>query len=259
MTQTTLRSQGLLTVSEKRHWARCARKPVVEERTCANCLYFQSHNEPQSITDEKGQSFPNPRHGCGWCSRWSGSTFLRNGGELQFAFDQPTSEHHQMTRECVLNGALDVEVDKAIVTHELKDNLTFFPEVEYEESTNAFPSEEIIDPYDLPHSEYEVGSVVKIIDKDEHHSEWGVFEVIERKHNQSLYKNADTYLQQPQWYYRLASKDTAQKMDDVWVREDEAEPKAQIVVANPSGSGLLRRHWCISTARLAMHSHCASF
>ena len=69
---------------------------------------------------------------------------------------------------------------------------------------SAFPNEEIIDPYDLPHSEYEVGSIVKVIDKDEHHSEWGVFEVIERKYNQSLYQSAETYLQQPQWYYRLS-------------------------------------------------------
>ena len=129
--------------------------------------------------------------------------------------------------------------DKAVVTHELEENLTFFPEVESDElELDAFPTEEIIDPYDLPHSEYEVGSIVRIIDEHEHHCEWGrnavalpvvlrrsartcCFEVIKVRQNLNLYKDTESYLNGSPWHYLLSSQDTAQKLDGVWVKENE--------------------------------------
>ena len=195
MTQATTRSQGLLTFpSENRHWTQRFRKPAVEERNCANCPFFNEYQES------------NRR---GWCD----------------CFNHYARAHHEMAQECVLNGALDnIKADKSesSVSDKLEDNLTFFPEVEFDElELDAFPSEELIDPYDLPYSEYEVGSIVKVIDPQENHTKWGIFEVVERRHNQSLYENAETYLQQSQWYYLLSSIDTAQKLGGIWVRENE--------------------------------------
>ena len=189
-------------------------------RVCANCPFFQSHNEPEHLTDDRGKSFPNPRRE----AASEGSKVVENDDMGAYAlrwcklFDQPAKEHHQMTKICVGSGALDVEVD----SHELENNLDFFPKVEFDESElEAFPSEELIDPYDLPYSEYEVGSLVKVIDKEEHHSEWSCFEVIEVKPNIKLYESAESYLNGSPWHYLLASIDTVQKLDGIWAREDE--------------------------------------
>lgn len=197
--------------------------PVVEERKCASCPFFQSHDEPEHLVDNKGNrfnkvirdtefssaslTFNNPRHGCGWCN----------------LFNQPAKEHHQMTQGCILNGSLNVEEDEVVVTHELEDNLTFFPEVDFDEldALEAFPNEEIIDSNDLPRSEYEVGSVVKIIDEREDHTEWGVFKVVKVRQNINLYNDPESYLNGSPWHYLLASRDTAQKLDGVWVKENE--------------------------------------
>ena len=183
-------------------------KPTVEAKTCANCPCFQSHNELEYLVDKEGDRFNNPRFGYGWCS----------------LINRLVREHHQMTQECVLNGALDVEENEPIASYELEDNLVFFPEVEYEEFTAAFSTEELIDPNNLYHSEYSVGSVVKIIDADEDRTEWGVFEVLECKYNKNLNldRDTETYLQHSRWYYRLSSnKDASAISKLLWVREDE--------------------------------------
>ena len=165
--------------------------PAVEQKTCANCPCFQSHNEPQYLQTEQGE-IPNVRHGAGWCR----------------LFDCFCREHHEMTVDCV----------NSIASHELEDNLEFFPNLD----SDAFPTEEVIDEADLPHTEYQVGSIVKVIDSDEHHTEWRIFEIIDRKHNQSLYRNTETYLNEASWYFRLASHDDATTINkDLWVREDE--------------------------------------
>lgn len=179
-------------------------KPASALKICANCPFFQTHNEPEYLVDKKGKQFNNPRRGCGWCN----------------LFNQSAKEHHEMTQTCVSSGSLDVKEDKTVVTHELEENLTFFPEVEFDE-LEAFPTQLIEDEADQSHSEYQVGSVVKVVDKDEHHSEWGVFEVVKVRQNLNLYSNPELYLNGSPWHYLLSSKDTAQKLDGVWVREDE--------------------------------------
>ena len=128
-------------------------KPVSESKTCANCPFFQDFNES---------------NGRGWC-------------ELN---DSYCRKHHEMTNDCILNGALDTNT--AVISHKLEDNLQFFSKVEFEES-KAFPTEQIIDEADLPRSEYQVGSIIKIIDSEEDYQEWGCFEVVEVRQNIQLY------------------------------------------------------------------------
>ncbi len=83
-------------------------------------------------------------------------------------------------------------------------------------------SEEREDELDKPYSEYQVGSIVKVIDRDEDHSEWATFEVVECKYNESLYRNRESYLNEAHWYYRLASNNDATTVNkSLWVAEDE--------------------------------------
>ncbi|MEL6987512.1 MAG: hypothetical protein AAGK97_06740 [Bacteroidota bacterium] len=168
---------------------------AVEVKTCSNCPYFQNHNEPEYLETDKESATKNPRFGCGWCG----------------LFDHQAKIHHEQTQDCINSSDLQV-------THEKEDNLRLFPNLD----SDAFPTKEVINEADLPHTEYQVGSVVKVIDPDEHHTEWAVFEVIECKHNKGLYRNTETYLNETSWYFRLASHDDATIInEDLWVREDE--------------------------------------
>jgi len=158
-------------------------KPAVEVKNCATCPYFDNFHEA---------------NGRGWCK----------------LFDHQAREHHEITNDCIVSSDLAVSV-------ELEDNLDIFPNINIEE-LEAFPTEEIIDEADKPHAEYEVGSIVKVIDKDEDHTEWGVFEVIECMYNKNLYDSTENYLNQAEWYYRLASHDDASAISkSLWVAENE--------------------------------------
>ena len=107
-------------------------KPILKERKCAKCPYYQSHNEPQSITDEGGQSFPNPRFGCGWCN----------------LFNQSAKEHHQMTHSCVLNGALNTKTDKLRVNNATVERtlitIEFAPDIHPEETEYTYPHPQFV-------------------------------------------------------------------------------------------------------------------
>lgn len=140
------------------------------------------------------QNFHEP-NGRGWCK----------------LFEHQAREHHQQTNDCISSSDLEI-------SHELEDNLDIFSNVELD----AFPTEEIIVEADQPHSEYQVGSIVKVIDSDEHHTEWGVFEVVECKYNHSLHHSTESYLNQAEWYFRLASNDDSTTISkDLWVAENE--------------------------------------
>ena len=161
-----------------------AAKPAVEVKTCSTCPYFDNFHEP---------------NGRGWCQ----------------LFDHFSREHHEVTNDCIVSSDLAVSV-------ELEDNLDIFSDIDLEEldvrnapagklwilnpeNLRAFPTEEVIDPDDQPRAEYEVGSIVKVIDRDEDHTEWGVFEVTECMYNKNLYDSTENYLNQAEWYYRLSS------------------------------------------------------
>ena len=66
------------------------------------------------------------------------------------------------------------------------------------------PAEEIINKADKPSSEYQMGSIVKVIDFDKDYTEWAAFEVIECRYYKNLRRDLKNYLNEFQWYYRLA-------------------------------------------------------
>ncbi|MDJ0590011.1 MAG: hypothetical protein QNJ72_08470 [Pleurocapsa sp. MO_226.B13] len=103
-------------------------------------------------------------------------------------FDRSSRTYHQKTNDCFLNDR----------------------------------SEEREEDIDKPYSQYQVGSIVKVIDSAEHHSEWATFEVVECKYNPGLYRSSESYLNESHWYYRLASNDDATTVSkSLWVAEDE--------------------------------------
>ena len=179
-------------------------QPVSQAKTCLSCPHFNNFFESKYI-EVDSQTISNPQYQKGWC-------------EL---FNRQAWENHEETQDCINSS-------KSIFSHELQDNLALFPNVNFEE-LEAFPSEEIIDEADLPHAEYQVGSIVKIIDADEDYREWAIFEVIECLHNTNLHNSTETYLNQSQWYYRLCSYTDGNTMPSknfaldkfLWVAENE--------------------------------------
>jgi len=61
----------------------------------------------------------------------------------------------------------------------------------------------------LPHSEYQRGDIVKVIDSEEDHSEWAIFQVVEAHYNSEPYRSTKSYLQEVDWYFTLSSIDGA--------------------------------------------------
>lgn len=97
---------------------------------CINCVSFTNFNSD----------------GRGWCQ----------------IFDLPAKTHHQMTNDCILNGAI------ALVDPEAELN--------------------------RPHCEFQVGDPVKMINDSIIHKLWTKHTVIKIKCNPNLYQNLDTYL-----------------------------------------------------------------
>ena len=125
-------------------------------------------------------------------------------------FNRTARTYHFITPDCISSSDL--------ITHEEKEPSNFITA----DFSEAFPTEELVDEVDKPYSEYSIGSIVKVIDREKHHSEWGVFEVVECSYNKNLYFDSKTYLSQPEWYYRLAShNDSTTISKSLWVREDE--------------------------------------
>ena len=62
-------------------------------------------------------------------------------------------------------------------------------------------------------SAYQVGSLVKVIDSQEHHSEWAVFEITECHHNQLRYRTTEAYISEIDWYYIISSLDGVTQLE----------------------------------------------
>jgi hypothetical protein len=60
------------------------------------------------------------------------------------------------------------------------------------------------EPLNTPHPSFAIESIVKIIDSQEHHSEWATFTVVARRYNTELYRNTEAYFNEPDWFYQLA-------------------------------------------------------
>lgn len=126
-------------------------------------------------------------------------------------FDHQAREHHQQTNDCVVSS--DPEF-----SHELEDNLSIFSNIDLD----AFPTEEPESELDKPYSEYQVGSIVKVIDPTEHHSEWATFVIIGRQYNHELYRSTKAYLSETAWYYWLVIPNyESTYAEPLWVAENE--------------------------------------
>lgn len=180
---------------------RTAVKPVLEVKTCATCPYFDNFQESNGAASEGSKVVEDDDMGA-YALRWCK------------LFDHQAREYHEITNDCITSSDF-------VVSHELEDNLDLFPNVDFEE-LDAFPTKKLEDELDQPYSEYQEGSIVKVIDKDERHEEWGIFKIVECKYNKSLCDNTESYLNEAAWYFRLAGNDDATTINkSLWVREDE--------------------------------------
>jgi hypothetical protein len=77
------------------------------------------------------------------------------------------------------------------------------------------------DPLDAPRPRFAIESRVKVIDPDEHHTEWAAFVVIGRRYNHDLYRSTEAYLSEPAWYYQLVSVNYGPTFKPLWVVEND--------------------------------------
>jgi hypothetical protein len=160
-----------------------AEKTTVPTSTCSQCTHFQDFHEP---------------NGRGWCH----------------LFEQSARQTHQRTNDCDLHAQVQVKGKKA--QREKGEVNSFNP---YPLPLSLERSE--LDPLDAPHSRFAVESVVKIIDPDEHHTEWAAFVVIGRQYNTGRYRSTESYLNEPEWYYQLANMEYEETFEPLWVADNE--------------------------------------
>jgi hypothetical protein len=91
----------------------------------------------------------------------------------------------------------------------------------YHQRTNDCDLHADKNPLDAPHARFAVESVVKVIDPDEHHTEWATFVVIARKYNTGRYRSTEAYLSEPEWYYQLANMEVEETFEPLWVADNE--------------------------------------
>ncbi len=82
-----------------------------------------------------------------------------------------------------------------------------------------FNTDELLEE-DTPHSEFEPGQIVKVIDEGEEHTEWADFVVIGKNYNQQRFRSTESYLSETNWYYLLVSVDIPTQ-HQFWVAENE--------------------------------------
>ncbi len=155
---------------------------------------FRCNNSTSTTTCSECQDFKDyqEQNGKGWCQ----------------CFDRQAKRHYEMTNDCILNGALKKKP-------ELENNCAIPTQL-------TSTTEEATDELDKPYSPYQIRSIVKVIDPKEHHSEWGVFEVVQVKNNDHHFDDTDTYLNSSQWLYRLVNnKHENTYSKNLWVRENE--------------------------------------
>ena len=127
-------------------------------------------------------TFPNT---CSTCSNFQ-DYHDANGRGWCNQFNHQARTHHLKTNNCIISSQTVTQIEEEL---------------------------------ERPHSEYEIGSIVKVIDPKEHHTEWGIFEVAECKYNHKLYQGTESYLNQTEWYYRLTSVENGGS--SFWVAQNE--------------------------------------
>ena len=153
--------------------------------TCKGCQHFEDYREPEFFQVD-GKSIPNNNKGKGWCN----------------CFDRPAKTHHIKTNDCI-RGREALEESSQVTLNEI-----------IELDRDDYPIEA-----DSSNSTFQVGSIVKIIDQEEDHSEWGVFEVVKVVPHDEHFNSLEKYLDTHQWYFLLISH---QRGDEaLWVGEGE--------------------------------------
>ena len=141
----------------------------------------------QTLTQEiQSQQFT-----CLTCPNFENFNGERGRGLCKY-HDQVVFEHHQSTAECIY--ALEKKSNQHLQSYEL--------------------------PEDIPYSEFEPGQKVKVIDEGEDHTEWSSFVVVTKVINPNRFSSITSYLNQPDWYYLLASLDRP-NTNMIWVAENE--------------------------------------
>ena len=141
---------------------------------------------PTLIQEIQSQQFT-----CLTCPNFENFNGERGRGLCKY-HDQVVFEHHQSTDECI--SALKRESDKHLQTYEL--------------------------PEDIPYSEFEPDQKVKVIDDQETPTEWASFVIITKVINPNRYSSTESYLNEPDWYYLLASLDRPDYAM-FWAKENE--------------------------------------
>ena len=154
--------------------------------TCLACLHFDDYKEKIGYADSPAEGSRNaPAFGRGWCN----------------CFNHQSRTYHKMTGDCIDNGSL-VTLEDAVATETIELDRDGYP-IEADSSNSTF----------------QVGSIVKIIDEEEHHTEWGVFEVVKVVHHDEHFNSLEKYLDTQEWCYLLASH---QRGDEaIWVGDGE--------------------------------------
>jgi hypothetical protein len=91
----------------------------------------------------------------------------------------------------------------------------------YHQRTNDCDTFADYDPLDTLHPLFAIESRVKVIDPQEHHTEWATFVVIGRKYNHNLHRSTETYLSEPSWYYQLARVDYNPTFKSSWLAQND--------------------------------------
>ena len=128
---------------------------------------------------------------CSTCPHFQSFNGSRGRGLCKY-HDQVVFEHHQSTDEC--QSSLETESDKHLQSFE--------------------------QPEDIPYSEFEPDQKVKVIDDQEDHNEWASFVIITKVINPNRYSSTESYLNEPDWYYLLASLDRPDSAM-FWAKENE--------------------------------------
>ena len=136
------------------------------------------------------------------------------------------SQHHQLPSELFENAVFEAlndliddfasDPDKYLKPHH-QTLLDRTAELYLNDDLNL--TNPTVDEVDLPHAEYEIGSIVKVIDPEEQHTEWAVFEIVERRYNSRCFRSTEAYLSETQWYYQLSSHQNSDRI--LWAREND--------------------------------------
>jgi hypothetical protein len=141
--------------------------------------------------------------------------YLINDGQQKTWLNESALKHHSTCSQCPhFNNYQEPNgrgwcnlFDQAARTHHQRTN-----------DCDTFANE---DPLNVPHARFALDSIVKVIDPQEHHTEWATFMVIGRKYNHERYRSTESYLSEPAWYYQLVTANYNTSFQSSWLAEND--------------------------------------